>query len=277
MQTFTIASFIALAQLVESMSNVSAKECICFSTCDFDSTTRFLNSIPRSVVTTASPWHGYLQAVYGAPVRLPFDLHSLTFFYHNDQEWRKKNPHVHWPMASCSLRTSVVADRAEHVHQNPIWPGQFNMVRGEQTMLSLGVNDPFKRKSLAVDLRATCDPRVCDSWTESGKRHRNVEVMTVIGLFNHADETGGAVMYFHNNESKRERIDISSDGRRMFWGRAHLTSNRTSCKGEVERSSYIACEGQSVIKLYFVRCDNLIDPFPGFFFGGGGGVYLSVS
>ena len=61
---------------------------------------------PDRVTSPASPWYGYLTAVYGRPPTLPFALDRLNFFYHHDDTWPR---HVEWPMAPCmSTRTPVV-------------------------------------------------------------------------------------------------------------------------------------------------------------------------
>ena len=52
--------------------------------------------------TGTSPWYPYLSAVYGGRVPLPFNLTSLSFFYHNDANWRLRHPRVDWPMATCN-------------------------------------------------------------------------------------------------------------------------------------------------------------------------------
>ena len=37
-----------------------------------------------------SPWYGYLRAVYGPAVPLPFPLHTLRWIYHNSAYWSAK-------------------------------------------------------------------------------------------------------------------------------------------------------------------------------------------
>ena len=76
--------------------------CSCFSMCDSFATTLFLSQIPLYVTNKYSPWFAYLKAVY-LDVKLPFKLHDLNFFYHNDHHWQINHPTVSWPMSSCQL------------------------------------------------------------------------------------------------------------------------------------------------------------------------------
>ena len=78
--------------------------CSCFSTCDVASTAAFKQAIPEQIETPDSPWYGYLRAVYGPSLTLPFDLGRVNFFYHHDdQTWARRFPRVEWPMSSCRI------------------------------------------------------------------------------------------------------------------------------------------------------------------------------
>ena len=85
--------------------------CWCFSTCTADEAADFLNAIP-DVVSSKSPWLGYLRAVYAEDVQLPFNLSRLNFFYHNDAVWRRSHPGVVWPMRPCVLRNNEASQSA---------------------------------------------------------------------------------------------------------------------------------------------------------------------
>ena len=76
-------------------------DCVCFATCTLAQTRRFLERMPRFVNTSTSPWYGYLRAVYGPAVPLPFALDSLRWIYHGSAHWASAHPGVVWPMADC--------------------------------------------------------------------------------------------------------------------------------------------------------------------------------
>lgn len=88
----------------EPLAEISASRCACFHTCTRSAANAFLNSIPEVVESVRSPWYGYLQAVYGGAVPLPFPLRSLRFFYHNSARWRVLHPDLDWPMPSCVFK-----------------------------------------------------------------------------------------------------------------------------------------------------------------------------
>ena len=39
----------------------------------------------------------------------PFDLRTLTFWFHPDKYWRERFPHLEWPMATCNRNTTTKA------------------------------------------------------------------------------------------------------------------------------------------------------------------------
>jgi len=83
---------------------LSSPPCSCFSTCDVASATAFKQAIPEQIETPDSAWYGYLRAVYGPSLTLPFDLGRVNFFYHHDdQTWARRFPRVEWPMSSCRI------------------------------------------------------------------------------------------------------------------------------------------------------------------------------
>ena len=87
-----------------------ASSCTCFSVCNVQNTTTFLNSIPTTVDDTNSPWYSYLWIVYGSTLSLPFDLQHLEFFYTISERWTKMIANVsavHWPMAQCEKRRAL--------------------------------------------------------------------------------------------------------------------------------------------------------------------------
>lgn len=81
------------------------QQCHCFSMCTVDEARQFHRNLPGPI-NRSSPWAGYLDAVYGTEARLPwpFDLRSLTMFYHNDRRWSSRHPTTEWPMATCARR-----------------------------------------------------------------------------------------------------------------------------------------------------------------------------
>ena len=84
--------------------------CTCFSLCTKIDALRFVREfLPHLVTARDSPWLAYLSAIYPStsPIDLlPFDMHLLRWFYHND-EWLWPR-HVEWPMATCHMKTGRV-------------------------------------------------------------------------------------------------------------------------------------------------------------------------
>lgn len=122
--------------------------CSCFSTCDDDSRASFENSIPRWVTVASSPWYGYLSAVYRGPVALPFELHSLNFWYHNDELWESTHATVEWPMSSCN------------------WSGVATMWADRDAQMAIGVNHlrTSAGTRMVPTLKTTCEHALCSRW-----------------------------------------------------------------------------------------------------------------
>ena len=107
--------------------SASSRPCYCFDTCSLASANAFLRALPESVTSAKSVWWPYLRAVYGDRVKLPFDMTSMTFFYHNDESWRELHADVEWPMASCRGPTEPVQPKAVmqiYEKAKAGWPGQ---------------------------------------------------------------------------------------------------------------------------------------------------------
>ena len=107
--------------------SASSRPCYCFDTCSLASANAFLRTLPESVKSANSAWWPYLRAVYGDRVKLPFDMTSMTFFYHNDESWRELHADVEWPMASCRGPTEPVQPKAVmqiYEKAKAGWPGQ---------------------------------------------------------------------------------------------------------------------------------------------------------
>ena len=87
------------------MQPIQPRPCHCFSMCTAAEARQFHRNLPGPI-NRSSPWAGYLDAVYGTEARLPwpFDLRSLTMFYHNDRRWSSRHPTTEWPMATCARR-----------------------------------------------------------------------------------------------------------------------------------------------------------------------------
>ena len=98
--------------------------CACFSMCTQHEAAHFRTALlPRSVDHKSSPWWRYLQAVYGSHVPLPFDLHALDFFYHNDDSWRQRHPSAaDWPMATCAMEPNHEHTGGAHIHRSQVPP-----------------------------------------------------------------------------------------------------------------------------------------------------------
>ena len=78
--------------------------------------------MPAIVHSNHSPWYAYLHAVYGDGLKLPFDLRRLNFFYHNDERWRRRFPHVEWPLAACETSATKQLERlSPHLY---LFPGR---------------------------------------------------------------------------------------------------------------------------------------------------------
>ena len=88
---------------------VGGSRCICFTLCQSKDAVPFLSALPQ-VIDHPSPWVGYLRAVYGHTVPLPFDMSNFSFFYHHDHLWP---PHVQWPMATCDMNSSAPVSGTE--------------------------------------------------------------------------------------------------------------------------------------------------------------------
>ena len=80
--------------------------CTCFSTCTKAAAALFVRDyLPRVVTSSASPWFGYLAAIYPS-LALPFDMEGLRWFYHNDGVlWPRE---VEWPMSTCHMKHGTV-------------------------------------------------------------------------------------------------------------------------------------------------------------------------
>ena len=79
--------------------------CTCFSLCNSQNATSFLNAIPDIVDDVQSPWVSYLSVIYGTNFLLPFELKRLEFFYSMGTRWQNMSVHldaVSWPMAQCA-------------------------------------------------------------------------------------------------------------------------------------------------------------------------------
>lgn len=79
--------------------------CHCFEACDWPSLKHWLVSMPEILESEESPWYAYLEAVYGSPPTLPFNLSKLRFFYHNSFAWARKHGRsstVFLPIRPCS-------------------------------------------------------------------------------------------------------------------------------------------------------------------------------
>ena len=93
--------------------------CNCFSTCGPRAAAHFLSVRPAWVHDVASPWIGYLRAVYRQDdIPLPFELSRLSFFFHNSDAWRAEHTEVEWPMASCIERASAMTAQILHAGVN---------------------------------------------------------------------------------------------------------------------------------------------------------------
>ena len=67
--------------------------------CTPDEAAHFIASLPESRhLDSTSPWHGYLQAVYGDAPPPQLQLSSFEFFFHRHSRWPLS---VAWPMARC--------------------------------------------------------------------------------------------------------------------------------------------------------------------------------
>lgn len=79
--------------------------CTCFSTCTKAAAALFVRDYLPRVVTSRSPWFGYLAAIYPS-LALPFDMEGLRWFYHNDGVlWPRE---VEWPMSTCHMKHGTV-------------------------------------------------------------------------------------------------------------------------------------------------------------------------
>ena len=58
--------------------------------------------MPDAISSEDSPWYGYLRAVYGEALVLPYDMRKLRFVYQNSASWRKRYGDVDWPVAACA-------------------------------------------------------------------------------------------------------------------------------------------------------------------------------
>ena len=76
--------------------------CARFSLCSLRELHAFHSQLPL-VESTASPWYGYLVAVYGGPVALPFELRQLRLFWKDTPLWRRRSPRprVGLPLREC--------------------------------------------------------------------------------------------------------------------------------------------------------------------------------
>jgi hypothetical protein len=104
--TSAVFSFHTIVQLLfRACFAMPIQPCHCFSMCTVDEARQFHRNLPGPI-NRSSPWAGYLDAVYGTEARLPwpFDLRSLTMFYHNDRRWSSRHPTTEWPMATCARR-----------------------------------------------------------------------------------------------------------------------------------------------------------------------------
>lgn len=91
----------ALTQKPVPASGGGVGHCQCWHTCSKAGTEAFLRQMPAFVRHRTSPWFGYLRAVYGTDVPLPFLLSELRFFYHNGAPWQQRHPGVSWPLVAC--------------------------------------------------------------------------------------------------------------------------------------------------------------------------------
>lgn len=91
----------ALAPTAAPASGGGVGHCQCWHTCSKAGAEAFLRQLPAFVRDRASPWFGYLRAVYGTDVPLPFSLSKLRFFYHNGAPWQQRHPDVPWPLVAC--------------------------------------------------------------------------------------------------------------------------------------------------------------------------------
>lgn len=84
--------------------------CVCFKACNGILLKDFLTHAPVVLDDSDSPWYAYLEALYGKPPSLPFDISSLRYFYHATPVWLAKHPHSFLPMAPCNRSKKPVTD-----------------------------------------------------------------------------------------------------------------------------------------------------------------------
>ena len=94
-----------------SPSGTPSNRCFCWSLCTLERAEAWLREIPSEVRSVDDPWFGYLTAVYGPDLPLPFSLSRLSYFHHADDDWTASHPDVEWPMAPCRLLCGVRQSR----------------------------------------------------------------------------------------------------------------------------------------------------------------------
>eukprot|EP00930_Biecheleria_cincta_P018928 TRINITY_DN14596_c0_g2_i1.p1 TRINITY_DN14596_c0_g2~~TRINITY_DN14596_c0_g2_i1.p1 ORF type:complete len:467 (+),score=61.43 TRINITY_DN14596_c0_g2_i1:150-1550(+) len=84
--------------------------CACFKACNGTALKDFLTHAPVILDRNDSPWYAYVEAVYGKPPSLPFDVSSLRYFYHATPVWLAKHPQSFLPMAPCNRSKKPLTD-----------------------------------------------------------------------------------------------------------------------------------------------------------------------
>jgi hypothetical protein len=102
-------------------SAVGAPQCACFSLCDRASATDFISRMPGQVTSPASPWVGYLKAVYRGDVVLPFHLGAVSFLYLGSSAWRAMHLTTHWPVPACHHKDSKKGGAWDQGVLNATW------------------------------------------------------------------------------------------------------------------------------------------------------------
>lgn len=189
--------------------------CYCFSSCTKNTTTEFLQSIPRFVESQSSPWYAYLRSVYLVDVPLPFDLSELNFFYHHDSYWDSVHPETEWPMPTCNF---------SHVYT----PWDTTPTEGILSTRMAWYNDPqfFKSPKDPVTVGSACDwllcSKLCSPWLIGGEGTRGSLRREITGmhvLLNTESRTSRGVVIFEPPKALNTmtRLKDMRHGRLQRW------------------------------------------------------------